>query len=63
MHEQQLPHHDHDKESLLDHLAEELTDRFKRGERPRLQVYVELYPQLASDLRQIFDALILLHRI
>ena len=34
---------------LLDQLAEEFADRFRRGERPALKEYTDRYPELADD--------------
>jgi eukaryotic-like serine/threonine-protein kinase len=41
----------------LDRLAEEVAARFRGGERPTLQEYVERHPDLADDLRDLFPAL------
>src|SRR5262245_49507279 len=43
---------------LLDQLAEEFADRFRRGERPALREYTARYPELAAEIRQLFPALI-----
>ena len=34
--------------NLLDQLAEEFAERFRRGERPALKEYTERYPELAE---------------
>src|SRR6516164_2492582 len=43
---------------LLDRLAEEFADRFRRGERPSLKEYTDRYPELAGEIRELFPALI-----
>src|SRR5271166_4232976 len=35
---------------LLDQLAEEFADRYRKGERPSLKEYVDRYPDLAESL-------------
>jgi hypothetical protein len=42
---------------LLNRLAEEFAQRYRRGERPSLQEYVDRYPELADDIRDLFPAL------
>src|SRR4051794_13038477 len=42
---------------LLDQLAEEFAARFRRGERPSLKEYIDRYPDLADDIRELFPAL------
>jgi hypothetical protein len=36
---------------LLNHLADEFTARYRRGERPALQEYIDRHPELADDIR------------
>ena len=43
---------------LLDQLAEEFADRFRRGERPTLEEYTDRYPELADDIRELFPAMV-----
>jgi len=43
---------------LLDRLAEEFAERFRRGERPSLEEYTDRYPDLAEDIRELFPAMI-----
>jgi serine/threonine protein kinase/WD40 repeat protein/tetratricopeptide (TPR) repeat protein len=43
--------------NLLDQLVEEFAERYRRGERPSLQEYLERYPALADDIRDLFPAL------
>jgi hypothetical protein len=49
---------DSEQYDLLDHLAEEFAERFRRGERPALQEYTERHPELADDIRELFPALV-----
>ena len=46
-----------DRFSLLDSLAEEFAERFRRGERPSIHEYAERHPELADDLREILGAM------
>jgi serine/threonine protein kinase len=48
---------------LLDELAEEFADRFRRGERPSLKEYTDRYPQLANDIRDLFPAMVKVERV
>lgn len=48
---------------LLDQLAEEFAQRFRRGERPSLQEYVDRYPHLADGIRDLFPALVEVERV
>ena len=43
---------------LLDRLAEEFADRFRRGERPALKEYTDRYPELAEEIRELFPAMV-----
>ncbi len=42
---------------LLDQLAEEFAERYRRGERPSLKEYVDRYPDLADEIKEVFPAL------
>src|SRR6266478_4830843 len=42
---------------LLNHLADEFAARYRRGERPALQEYVDRHPHLADDIREFFPAM------
>jgi serine/threonine protein kinase len=44
--------------ALLDKLADEFAARFRRGERPTLEEYIDRYPDLAEDIRDMFPALV-----
>src|SRR5262245_64401845 len=43
---------------LLNHLAEEFAARYRRGERPRVQDYIDKHPELAADIRELFPAMV-----
>ncbi|WP_422927948.1 protein kinase domain-containing protein [Singulisphaera sp. PoT] len=47
----------------LDELAEEFAARYRRGERPSLAEYVQRYPELADEIREIFPALVMLEDV
>src|SRR5262249_17788513 len=49
---------DSGKYDLLDQLAEEFADRFRRGERPALEEYTDRYPELDREIRDLFPALV-----
>ena len=53
-----MPIDDSRRDDLLDRLAEEFADRFRRGERPSLKDYIDRYPELADEIRELFPALI-----
>ena len=42
----------------FDDLAEEFAGRFRRGERPSLQEYVDRLPEMAAEIREMFPALV-----
>jgi WD40 repeat protein len=41
----------------FDELAEEFVDRYRRGERPKVEEYVDRLPEMADEIRQTFPAL------
>src|SRR5277367_788433 len=41
----------------FDELAEEFAERFRRGERPSLQEYVDRLPEMAEEIREMFPAM------
>lgn len=47
----------------LDRLAEEFLERYRRGERPKLDEYLTAYPELADGILDLFPALVELERI
>ncbi len=44
--------------NVLDQLAEEFAERFRRGERPASKEYTERYPELADEIRELFPAMV-----
>jgi WD40 repeat protein/serine/threonine protein kinase len=44
-------------------LAEEFAARFRRGERPSLQEYIDRCPDLADEIRELFPALVEVERV
>jgi serine/threonine protein kinase len=48
---------DPDRLELLDRLADEFMDRYRRGERPSPDEFARRHPELAEDIRQLFPAL------
>src|SRR3954465_2205888 len=42
----------------FDELAEEFAARFRRGERPSLQEYIDRCPDLADAIRELFPAVV-----
>ena len=51
-----------DRYDLIDRLAEEFAGRYRRGERPALQEYIDRHPELADEIRRLFPALALVER-
>jgi serine/threonine protein kinase len=45
---------------VLNDLAHEFAQRFRRGERPALTEYTERYPELAAQIRDLFPALVVI---
>jgi WD40 repeat protein/serine/threonine protein kinase len=52
-----LPTEDLALESLVGRIADEFTERLKRGEQPDVEEYAQRYPQVATLLRQVLPAL------
>src|SRR5438132_12853459 len=42
---------------LLNRLADEFAARYRQGERPSLQEYIDRHPELAEDIREFFPAM------
>src|SRR5262245_8616528 len=42
----------------FDELAEEFAQRYRRGERPSLQEYIDRLPEMAEEIRAMFPALV-----
>src|SRR5262249_5727023 len=47
----------------FDELAEEFAARFRRGERPGLQEYIDRCPEWAEEIRELFPALVAVERV
>src|SRR4051795_12586253 len=47
---------------LLNRLAEDFAARYRRGERPSLQEYIDRHPALADDIRKVFAAVVQVER-
>ena len=47
----------------LDLLAEEMVERFRRGEEPCVDDYIKKYPHLAEQIRQTLPAVLMLERL
>src|SRR6476660_4827679 len=52
-----------DKYLLLDQLAEEFAERYRRGERPSLKEYIDKYPHLEEDIREILPAAVEIEQV
>src|SRR5947207_258342 len=48
---------------LLNHLADEFAARYRRGERPALQEYIDRHPALADDIREFFPAMVEMEQV
>jgi hypothetical protein len=48
---------------LLTRLADEVAARYRAGERPALQEYLDRYPHLADDLRELFPAMVEIEQV
>src|SRR5256885_5158989 len=48
---------------LLNQLADEFAARYRRGERPALQEYIDRHPQLANDIREFFPAMLEMEQV
>ncbi len=51
------------REVLLNRLADEFAQRYRRGERPSLQEYLDRHPELADDIREFFPALVEIEQV
>jgi eukaryotic-like serine/threonine-protein kinase len=47
----------------FEELAEEFAARYRRGERPSLQEYIDRCPDLADEIRELFPALVEVERV
>ena len=48
---------------LLNQLGEEFAERFRRGERPALQEYIDRHPELADEIREFFPEMVELEQV
>ena len=44
-------------------LAEEFLQRHRRGERPSLKEYIDLHPEVAAEIREVFPAMALMENM
>ncbi len=58
-----MPISESEQFNLLDQLAEEFAERFRRGERPALSEYTDRYPELADDIRELFPAMVKIEQV
>jgi WD40 repeat protein/serine/threonine protein kinase len=47
----------------FDELAEEFAQRYRRGERPKLQEYIDRLPEMADEIREMFPALVEVEKV
>ncbi len=47
----------------IDQLAEQFAERLRRGEHPALTEYVQQYPELADEIRELFPALVMMEQL
>src|SRR5919204_5399155 len=48
---------------LFNRLADEFAARYRRGERPALQEYIDRHPALADDIREFFPTLVEMEQV
>jgi serine/threonine protein kinase len=53
-----MPTSDSSRDALLERLAEEFVERHRRGEHPALSEYADRHPDLATEIRDLFPALV-----
>jgi serine/threonine protein kinase len=51
------------RSGLVIELAEEFVERYRSGERPSLKEYVDRYPSLADEIREVFPAMAMMENI
>jgi serine/threonine protein kinase len=51
------------RSGLVLELAEEFLERYRKGQRPPLLEYVEKYPDLADEIREVFPAMAMMEKI
>ena len=48
---------------IVERLAEEFAERYRRGERPAVSEYAERYPDHAAQIRDLFPALVMMEQV
>src|SRR5271157_5120792 len=48
---------------LLTRLADKFAARYRAGERPSLQEYIDRHPELADDIRELFPAMVEIEQV
>jgi serine/threonine protein kinase/WD40 repeat protein/Tfp pilus assembly protein PilF len=48
---------------LINELAHEFAERYRRGERPPLREYAERHPELADEIRELFPTLVMMEQL
>ena len=51
------------KSGAVVELAEEFVERYRKGERPSLKEYIDRYPELAAEIREVFPAMAMMENI
>ena len=47
---------------LLNDLAHEFAERYRRGERPSLNEYADRHPEIAGEIRELFPTLVMIEQ-
>ncbi len=47
----------------IDQLAEQFAERLRRGEHPALSEYLQQYPELADEIRELFPTLVMMEQL
>jgi eukaryotic-like serine/threonine-protein kinase len=58
-----MPISESEQYNLLDQLAEEFAERFRRGERPAIEEFTDRYPVLAEEIRELFPAMVKVEQV
>src|SRR5438067_8990015 len=51
------------RSELVMELAEEFLDRYRKGERPPLNEYIDRHPELAAEIKEVFPAMAMMENI
>src|SRR4051812_30556922 len=51
------------RSGLVLELAEEFLERYRKGQRPALKEYIDRYPALADEIREVFAAMAMMEKI